>query len=386
MKARAGPAGDHHKQHRKERFPFGRDPAGELGIFDLAAPLDCAHDHAQHATAQGQIEEIAPQVAARLQQQPHRNHRGHEAIAQQRDVPNPFGRCPLNVEYLLDVKRNLLADPNRHADQRQKDQRGPADRQPGIAQQQAHHDRQSQIEQRAGGHPAAGNLGSSAVVEFEGADKGAGRDVGKRHDDVDQAQPDEGQKQQIGPRAHVVANHFGNRAGVVPDRCHQRGEIVYPADQDRATQNPQPGRQPAKGHSGHDRTDDRTGGGNGREMLAEQKLRLDRGIVDVVAQRDRRRLGRWIQLQQPRQERPIRQIGHRQNNSGNRDNCQQCHRESPSTVRVGGPASDAQLSARPIKIYHGYRAGIRRATRRALPVPRTQNWRFGTAVLSRSNG
>ena len=68
---------------------------------------------------------------------------------------------------LLDVEGNVLADPNGHADQRQEDQRGPADRQPRVAQQQAHDDRQHQIQQRTGGHAAPPNRRPLAVVQLE---------------------------------------------------------------------------------------------------------------------------------------------------------------------------------------------------------------------------
>jgi hypothetical protein len=47
--------------------------------------------------------------------------------------------------------------------------------------------------------------------------------------------------------------------------------------------------QPPEHYSGQDRSHDRPGRGDRREMLAEQKLGLDRHVIEIVAQLDCRR-------------------------------------------------------------------------------------------------
>ena len=61
--------------------------------------------------------------------------------------------------------------------------------------------------------------------------------------------------------------------------------------------------------AGQNRPDDRPGRGDRRKMLAQQKLRLDRHIVEVVAQLDGRRRPARIELQQSAQEAAVGDIG-----------------------------------------------------------------------------
>jgi hypothetical protein len=121
----------------------------------------------------------------------------------------------------------------------------------------------------------------AGVVGVAG-DERAGGDVDERDDDVDQRQPDERQDRQPGAAPEVDLDHLGDRLGVVAHRGDQRRRVVDRADEDHAEADPQEARQPAELLARQDRSDDRPGGGDRREVLPEEVERPGRHEVDAV--------------------------------------------------------------------------------------------------------
>ena len=124
----------------------------------------------------------------------------------------------------------------------------------------------------------------------------------------------------------MLANHFGDRAGLVPDRRDEGCHIVDAANEDRPDQNPQQRGQPAEQIAGNDWTDDRASGRNGRKMLAEEQIRFGRDKIDIVPQRGRWDRPRIVQLQPAGQNRSVREIRRADTSRRNQHHDQQRHR------------------------------------------------------------
>ena len=97
-------------------------------------------------------------------------------------------------------------------------------------------------------------------------------------------------------------------------------------------------RQPAEIQAGQDRPDDRPGRGDRRKMLAQQELRLDRHIVEIVAQLDRRRRPMRIELEQAAEDAAVDDIGDGQHHRRAGHHRQQVHvRRSRERLRSTTP-------------------------------------------------
>ena len=158
VKSRARAAGDRDEQKRNEAFrQSGRRrerPTGERRILNCVTA-----ERARRCTAPParRTESIRPDArAAAAAATPARRPRpGSSRAAARPKFCAHVGSSRNAASMRRQVERNLLADPDRDAHQRQKDHRRPAERQPRVAQQQTHDDRQHQVQQRRRGDAAA---------------------------------------------------------------------------------------------------------------------------------------------------------------------------------------------------------------------------------------
>ena len=194
------------------------------------------------------------------------------------------------------------------------------------AEQEAHGDRQGEVEQRRSGHAAAGDF--HAVFEHLLAHEGTRHDIGEGDDDIDQGDPDENQKEQIGAARHVHANHLGNAPGPVTHGGHEGRDVVDAADKDAADENPDERGQPAKHDARENRSHDGARRRDGGEMLAHEELWLDGLVVHIVAHGDGRHFGRVVEAEQPRQQIAVDAIGHGEDDGGENNDEKEVHGRS----------------------------------------------------------
>ena len=357
MEAGARAAGDRDEEHRHEAAALGR-PGRERRIADLRIPGDelVGKDQADRGTEQRHIQKAAAEMATRLEEEPHGRQRRHETVGEQQNAPDLLGTGVVRADDRGEVEGDPLAGPDREADQRHEDRRRQPDRHLQKAHAHAHHEREDEIEEARRRDPAAGD--SFAILEHLSADEARGGDVGEGDDDVDQRDPHERQKEDVAPPAHVVADHLGDRAGLVADARHERREVVNAADEDAPEEDPGERRGPAEGHPGEDRADDRTGGGDRREVLAEEEARADRLVVDVVAEGDRRSDGIAIEPEESGEDRAVNPVGQEEHRGDREEDGKEAHgewhpgkngrerRESPRAVPRSSAAATIMPSGR----------------------------------------
>ena len=109
------------------------------------------------------------------------------------------------------------------------------------------------------------------------------------------------------------------------DAGDQRREVVDAADEDAAKEDPGERRGPAEGDPGEDRADDRAGGGDRREVLAEEEAGGDRLVVDVVAEGHRRSGGISIEPEQPGKDPPVDPVGQEENRGDREEDGKEAH-------------------------------------------------------------
>jgi len=200
-----------------------------------------------------------------------------------------------------------MADPGGQQNQRHKNERAGQEGklEPVEGETKAH--RQGYEDERGGGHAAI-------------LDEGGGGEVGEDREDVNQSQPDKGEKKLVGERAHLLAGDFGDRARLVADRGDQGGIIVNPADKDRAEDDPEQRRQPAESDGGDDRADDRSRSRDGGEMVTQQHRLGSWHAVNAVKIGVARSRGRVVNRELPVQKGAVVAPGQqKQQHSGEED-------------------------------------------------------------------
>ena len=91
------------------------------------------------------------------------------------------------------------------------------------------------------------------------------------------------QEQQPGARRNQAAGDFAHGLPAVPQRHHQRAEVMNGTDEDGSQHDPQQSRQPAPEH-GDGRAHNGPGSGNAGEVVSENDLPWRGDEVDVVLQ------------------------------------------------------------------------------------------------------
>ena len=202
MEARAGSAGDGDEQQRQQRLAV-QHAVPALEMDRRIGHRDPAEQGAAQAGGNDQVEQPASQVPPRLQQQPDRDDRGKETVAEEDDVPT-LDRD--GGEQLQQRRRQLRSDPDDQHDQRQEYQGRLARLPVPAVQKHAHGHGRQDVEQGRGSHAGA----ECFALRADGA-KGLGGDVGKGGDDVNQAQPDKNQEKPVGGRRQVAAHDLADR-------------------------------------------------------------------------------------------------------------------------------------------------------------------------------
>ena len=146
------------------------------------------------------------------------------------------------------------------------------------------------------------------------------------------------------------------------DAGDQRREIVDPTDEDAAEEDPGERRGPAEGDPGEDRANDRAGGSDGREMLAEEEARRDRLVVDVVAEGHRRGDGISIEPEEPGEDSPVDPVGQEEDRGDREENGKEAHGGGQPRRRNGRERRKCPRtvprSAAAATIMHSERGGV----------------------------
>ena len=305
MEPGAGTAGNGDKQHGQQ----GLAVHGAVHAFEVERGIlhgVAAEERAAQTDRNGDVEEPAAQVAARLQQQPHGREGRDEAIDENDDVPlfgadagDPFKQgCGHTGAKPYDAK-----------EQRQEDGGSEAQRHLEDPQAHAHCHAEDQVQPAGHGDPGArgGILGD--ILE------GLRSDVGKGDDHVDQRQPDEGEEEYLAEGRHVAAGEFAHGRSLVADAGGEAGHVMHTAHHDGSHHNPHQRGQPAKPQPRQHWPHYGPGRGNGREMLAEQQGRFRGDKVLTVVDLLRGGYSGIIEPQLPRQVAAIDHIGNAKEHS-----------------------------------------------------------------------
>ena len=220
------------------------------------------------------------QIVARRQQQPHRQHGGDEAVADQ----DPGQRGAAEGEQRRPGRalvHRLAAQDGQHqqhkADHRNLGNAAGADEAQVDAHEQRHRNRGRHRERAPG--------------------RGRQRlDHDQRQHRQDDDHDHEGaeQRDQPGDGAHLLLDQVAQRTPVAPRRDEQHDEVLHRAGKHHAAQNPQHARQVAHLRSQH-RADQWAGAGDGGKVVAEQHILICRHIVQTVVMAPGRGLARAVQ-------------------------------------------------------------------------------------------
>ena len=283
MKARHRPAGDGDEQE-------GKEAAGEHRPRAVDEPADRRHfqigpddENADRQRGDRADLEEGRQIVARRQQQPHRQHRGDEAIGDQHEGQ----RLALEGEQ----RRQSLAlrdiAPQREAG----DQQHEAD--------------QRHLEDAAGAQIAA--VDAHQYRDRQGREDGEGAPwaVGQRLDDNEAEHREQNDhdrenaehSDEPGGFAHFGFDQIAERAAVAAGRDEQDQHVLHRAGEDDADHQPQRAGQ-IPHLRGENRADQRAGAGDGREMMTEQHIFVCRHIVEPVVAAMRRRRAIGVEPQQ----------------------------------------------------------------------------------------
>ena len=112
--------------------------------------------------------------------------------------------------------------------------------------------------------------------------KTCGDDQAEDRQDDRQGEEEDQQEQGPGTAVDEPAGDVADGLAVVPDRDDQGAEVVDGADEDRAEDDPEQGRDPSP-HHGDRRADDRAGAGDRGEVVAEDDGPGRRHVVLVVS-------------------------------------------------------------------------------------------------------
>src|SRR5699024_1683736 len=264
VEAGDGAAGDGHEQQRHQA-------RGALGHARVHRGRDDLGPEDQHrAVEQAQRDEQlqAVEVVARLQQHPHRQHRGDRGVDEQHDDPERLGGEAQHR--LRQHHRDRIAQQDQgvqrdHPDDRD-DQQAPLQPVDRLPDQHSHHER------APGGDDGGG-----------GGDQQARDDDGEGRVDHEQQQEDDHQEQSAAAGADVPGGERPDGLAAVADRGPQRAEVVHAGEEDGAQGDSEEGGQPAP-DDGDGGADDGRGTRDRGEVVAPQDELVGGDEVDAVLQ------------------------------------------------------------------------------------------------------
>ena len=118
-----------------------------------------------------------------------------------------------------------------------------------------------------------------------GGEERAGDDVHEGCDDEDQDEQRKSDEKAFGRLAHRVADNLAEGFSLMANRGEQRTEVLKSAEEDAADYAPKENGQPAE-YGSQNRSVDRPGACDGREVMAHQNYGFRGHIVDAVFFRD----------------------------------------------------------------------------------------------------
>ena len=195
-----------------------------------------------------------------------------------------------------DPRRAAHREADVEAEDDDQDDHGDADGSRGLGAHAVlvgHHAEQDrQHDEQDGDH-------SGRLVAGRAGDKAALPCVGQRHEctrnDVDEGCQDQDQNEQrkddeqaLCAFTHGALDDLADGFAFVADRCEQGTEVLQAAEENAADDTPQEDRNPAE-YGCQDRTVDRAGSGDGREVVAHEDIRFRCDVVNAVLHGLRRR-------------------------------------------------------------------------------------------------
>ena len=229
------------------------------------------HEHADDQNRDRAELHVGGEVIARLQQQPHRQHRSDESVDahEDGDLVRREGERAGGAGLCHPVSGDHAGDQQNHAEDA-----GAGDRDfSGVALEhpQAHDERDRD------GH-ADGEHAPRTVrqrVDHHDAQSGQRHQQDEQHGD---------HRDQSGERADLGARDIGQRAAFVADGGDQHREVLHASGQHGADQQPEKSRRESE-LRGQRRADQRAGSGDGGEVVSEQHPARRRHVVVTVLKR-----------------------------------------------------------------------------------------------------
>ena len=255
----------------------GGDKAGERRNLQVSrgAHDACAHD-ADDGEDDHAIKQIARQVVARLQENPHRGDGGDQDVHAEDDHPRVIIERDRNAH-----KRQVVSDGNH--DDNQDDRRDNVHGAGNVAaaRDEAVDDGDTDEDDRDHGRLLVGQVrrGGSGGADGERV----GNDGGKCGNDQQQRQIREDAEQLLRRAVDILGNNNGQRLALMAQRREQAAEVVHSAEEDAADEHPQKHGHPAE-HGRLDGAVDGACAGDGREMVAQHHVGRRGHVVNAVFQ------------------------------------------------------------------------------------------------------
>ena len=273
---------------------------------------DSQQDHA--------VQQIAGQVVARLQQDPHGGDRRDQDVHAQDDHPRVVIQRQGDAH-----KRQVVADG--HHDDDQHDSGGDVHRAGDVtaARKDAVDDGDADEDHRDHGRLLVGQVrGRLRAVQVGHHGERVSHDGGECGHHQQQRQVCEDAEQLLRRVVDVLCDHDRQRLALMAQRREQAAEVVHGAEEDAADEHPQQHGHPAE-HGRLDRAVDGAGAGNGREMMTQHHVRRRGNVVHAVFQFMRR--SRIFRIDPPllRQPSAIEDIADDQDDRSNKEDKQCVH-------------------------------------------------------------
>ena len=266
---------------------IGSDKAGERRNLQVGrgAHDACAHD-ADDSENDHAIKQIARQVVARLQENPHRGNGGDQDVHAEDDHPRVI------VERDRDAhKRQVISDGNH--DDNQDDRRDNVHGAGNVAaaRDEAVDDGDTDEDDRDHGRLLVGEVGCRG--RRGGNDERVRNDGGECSHDQQQRQVREDAEEFLRRIVDVLRDDDGKRLALMTKRGEQGAEVMHGAEEDAANEHPQKHRHPTE-DGGLNRAVNRACAGNRREVVAEHHVRRRRHVIHTVFQLMGRSRALWI--------------------------------------------------------------------------------------------
>ena len=272
MEAGNSTAGDRDEQGREQEAAVYLE-AGESRQLDGGV----REQDAQNRCDDHEVQQIAVQIIAGLQQNPHRGDGSHCAVYEYEYTPEEHG---------APVAGQRPDDTGSHAQRQNGNATKAGHSQVGMltVYQEAEDNGQRDEQQGSGCNRTVGSIVNNSTVRAGSyIVEGFGDDIRESGVNQQHDQPGEDAEHQLGLVRHALAHNRANGQALVAHGYEQGGEVLHSADEDAADQNPQQNGDPAEEGS-LDRPVDGACAGDRREVMAQQNRSLGRTVVHAVFQ------------------------------------------------------------------------------------------------------